>query len=83
MADEDDLVEVVHTGPAEGAIGNRESCGFYDVRLHAQTGAKAKNCAGILGDVRLVKRDPHGRPGESLVAISLSRRMIYATYPRR
>ena len=63
MAGQGDLVEIVHAGPAEGAVGDREAGRLDDVRFDPQAGAKPQNRAGILGNVRLVKGDPHGGPG--------------------
>ena len=64
MAGQGDLVEIVHAGPAEGAIGDREAGRLNDVRFDTQAGTKPENRAGILGDVRLVKGDPHGGSGD-------------------
>ena len=60
VAGEGDLVEIVHAGPAERAIGDREAGRLDDVRFKAQAGAEPENRAGILGNVRLVKGDLHG-----------------------
>jgi hypothetical protein len=54
------MIEVIHAGAAEGTIGGREASRLDDVRLHPQARAKAKYSAGVLRDVRLIKRDPHG-----------------------
>jgi hypothetical protein len=59
---EGDLVQVVHACPAERTIGHGEAGRLYDVCCDAQAGAKPQNRAGILGNVRLVKGDSHGRP---------------------
>jgi hypothetical protein len=59
MAGQGNLVEIVHAGPAEGTIGDREAGRLDDVRFNSQAGAKPENRAGILGNVRLVKGDPH------------------------
>ena len=60
VADDGDLVEIVHAGAPEGAIGDRKAGRFDDVRFDAQAGAEPQNRAGVLGDVRLVEGDPHG-----------------------
>ena len=54
------LVEVVHAGAAEGAVGGRKAGRLDNVRLDAEAGAEPQNRAGVLGDVGLVERDPHG-----------------------
>ena len=54
------------------------------MRFDTQAGAKPENCAGILGNVRLVKGDPHGGPGDvPVLGIKRLRRMIYAANSRR
>ena len=60
MTGQGDLVEIVHTGPAERTIGDGKTGRFNDVRFNPQAGTKPENRAGILGDVRLVKGNPHG-----------------------
>ena len=59
MADQSDLVEIVHPGAAEGAVGSRETGRFDQMRLDAEAGAKPQNRAGILGNIGLVKCDAH------------------------
>src|SRR5262245_34791537 len=51
---EGDLVEVVHAGPTEGAIGHREAGRLDDMHLNAEAGAEPENRPGILRDVRYV-----------------------------
>ena len=58
-----DIVDVVHAGAAEGAIGYGKSARLYNVCLDAQAGAQPENRPGVLGDIRFVKRDPHGGSG--------------------
>src|SRR6185437_5396033 len=53
-------VEIIHSGPAECAVGHRKTGRLDDMRLDAETGAKAQNRAGVLGNVGLVEGDPHG-----------------------
>ena len=55
-----DLVEVIHPGAAEGAVGDREAGRLDDVRLDPEAGAEPENRAGILRNVGLEKGDPHG-----------------------
>ncbi len=60
MAGDGDPVEIVHAGAAEGAVGHREAGRLDDMRLQRQAGAEPQNRPGILGNIRLVKGDPHG-----------------------
>ena len=53
------LVEIVHAGAPEGAVGGREAGRLDDVRLDTETGGEAQDHAGVLGDVGLVERNPH------------------------
>ena len=53
------LVEVVHAGAAEGAVGDRETRWLDDVRFDTETGGKPQDSPGVLGDVGLEQRDPH------------------------
>ena len=53
------LVEIVHTGAAEGAVGGRKAGRLDDVRFHAQASRKAQDRAGVLGNVGLIERDAH------------------------
>src|SRR6266705_6075314 len=55
-----DLIQVIHAGAAEGAIGDWEASRLDNVRVHPQARAKAQDRAGVLRDVRLIERDPHG-----------------------
>src|SRR6188474_3379308 len=83
MTGNSDVVDVVHPGAAEGAIGYRKSARLYNVGLDAQAGAQPENRPGVLGDIRFVKRDPHCGPGiPRWPARSRCRQMIYATNPR-
>jgi hypothetical protein len=61
MAGEDNLVEIVHAGPAEGAVGHWEAGRFDDVRLDAEAGSETKDRARILGNIGLIKRDAQGQ----------------------
>ena len=55
------LVEIVHPGAAEGAVGDREAGRLDDMGGHAEAGRQAQDGAGVLGDVGLIERDPHRR----------------------
>jgi hypothetical protein len=57
-----DMVEIIHAGAAESAVGRRESGRLDDVGLDAQTGAQPKNRSGILRDVGLKQGNAHGEP---------------------
>ena len=39
VPDDADLVEIVHSGAAEGAVGDRKARRFHDMRLQAEAGA--------------------------------------------
>ena len=60
MAHEANLIEIVHPGAAERAVGDGKTGRLDDVRLQAEAGAQAQNRPGVLGDVGLEQRDPHG-----------------------
>src|SRR5262245_9192138 len=55
-----DLIQVIHAGPSEGAVGGRKSGRLDDVRLDPQTRRQAQDRARVLRNVRLIERDPHG-----------------------
>src|SRR5258708_34703701 len=54
-----DLVEVVHSGTAEGAVASRKSSRLNEMDLNPEAGSKAERCAGILGDIGLEQGDSH------------------------
>ena len=54
------VIEVVHSGATEGAVGDRKASRLDDVRRHAKAGGEAQNRSGILRDVGLVQGDLHG-----------------------
>jgi hypothetical protein len=54
-----DLVEVVHSGPAEGAVADRKSSRLNEMDLNPEAGGQAERCAGILGDIGLEQGDLH------------------------
>src|SRR5579883_1573638 len=56
MARDRHLVEIIHAGPAEMTIRTRKAGRPDDRRGDAETGAAPQHRAGVLGDVRLVKR---------------------------
>src|SRR4051794_25829797 len=65
MADQRDLVEIVHAGAAKRAIACGETGRLDEMRLDRQTGGEPENRPRILGDIRLIKGDAHatgGRP---------------------
>ena len=87
MAHDRHLVEVVHSGAAEGAVGDREAGRLDDVGLDPEAGAEPQNRSGILRDIGLVEGDPHGvvsaiNGAASRRPISRVRRMICATLGR-
>jgi hypothetical protein len=53
------LIEIIHPGPAEVAVGHRESRRLDDMGGHVQAGAEAQDRAGVLGNVGLKQRDLH------------------------
>ena len=55
-----DLVEIVHAGAAEGAVGDRKAGRLDQVRLDPEAGGEPQDRAGILRDVGLVEGDAHG-----------------------
>ena len=64
------LIEVVHAGAAEGAVGDREARRLDDVRFDTETGGKPQDGPGVLGDVGLEQRDPHDTlPAEPTASI--------------
>jgi hypothetical protein len=54
-----DLVELVHAGPAEVTVGDREARGLDNMGRHIQARTQAQNRSGVLGDIRLEKRNLH------------------------
>jgi hypothetical protein len=57
------MVEIVHAGPAEVPVGDREACGLDNMGRYIQARAQAQNRSGILGDVGLEKRNLHAVGG--------------------
>ena len=57
-------IQIIHAGAAEVPVGDRKAGRFDDVGFDIETGAEPENRACILGDVRFVKGDPHGRSGK-------------------
>jgi hypothetical protein len=60
VAGQHDLVEVVHSGPPKDPVGGGEAGRLDDVGGNVKAGAEPQNRSGILGDIRLEKRDLHG-----------------------
>ena len=60
VAVERDLVEIVHAGAAEGAVGGGKPGRLDDMGLDAKAGRQPQNRAGVLRNVGLVEGDPHG-----------------------
>ena len=65
MAPDHDLIEIIHPGATERAIGGRKARRLDDMRLDPETGGQAQDRPGVLGDVGLEKCDPHGSAGVS------------------
>ena len=59
VADDVDLVEIVHAGAAERPVGDRETGRLDDVRLDSEARAQPQDGTGVLGNIRLVEGDPH------------------------
>ena len=88
VPDDADLVEIIHPGAAEGAVGDRKAGGLDNMRLQPETGAESQNRSGILRDVGLEEGDPHGlgrrrrfpvrRPGTALQQGFAEPRLSYA-----
>ena len=68
------LVEIVHAGAAEGAVGDREAGRLDDMGRDAEAGAEPQNRAGILRDVGLVKGEVHGASGSGSGSCPVRRR---------
>src|SRR5216683_1543933 len=62
MPHERDLIEVIHSGTTESAVGDRKTRWLDEVRFKAQTGGEAQNRAGVLGNIGFEQSDPHGGP---------------------
>ena len=60
MADDCDLIEVIHSGPSEVPVGDRKARRLDDMRLDIQARAQAENRSGVLWNVRLEKSYAHG-----------------------
>ena len=50
-----DLIEIIHAGTAEGAVGGRKAGGLDDVRLDPEACGQPKNRAGVLRNIGLDK----------------------------
>jgi hypothetical protein len=60
VADQRYLIEVVHAGAPKGAVADRKPGRLDQVGLEPETGGEPQDRAGILGDIGLEQRDPHG-----------------------
>ena len=60
MAGKGDVIEIVHSRPAEMPVGDRKSGRLDDMGGRAQACAQAQNRSGVLGDVGLEEGDVHG-----------------------
>ena len=60
MAGKGDVIEVVHSRPAEMPVRDRKSGRLDDMGGRAQARAEAQNRPGVLGDIGLEKGDVHG-----------------------
>jgi hypothetical protein len=55
-------LEIVHSGPAEIAVGQQKSTGLDNVDSHPQAGAQPHQASRILGDIGLIQRQSHLKP---------------------
>src|SRR5438552_4703436 len=49
--------EIVHAGPLQRPIAEREAGRLDDVDAEIKAGGEAQDCPGVAGDIRLVERD--------------------------
>jgi len=49
--------EVVHAGPFQRPVGERETRRLDDIDPDVEAGGEAQDCPGVAGDIRLVERD--------------------------
>jgi hypothetical protein len=74
VSDQTHMVEVIHPGAAEIAVGNRKACRLNNMSFDIQAGAEPENRPRILRNVRLEKGYAHamqtaflkGPPGEKV-----------------
>ena len=59
MPGEGDLVEIVHPGAAESAVGHLETGRLYNMCFDPQAGTKPENRSGILRNVGLEQGYAH------------------------
>src|SRR3954471_1761387 len=57
MAHDVHLIEIVHAGPPEGAVGGGKARRFDDMRFDAETGGQTKNGPRVLGNIGLEQRN--------------------------
>ena len=60
MPPQRDLIQIVHSGAAEGTVGDRKAGRLDDMRGNSETGAEPQNRPGILRNVGLVEGKLHG-----------------------
>ena len=60
MAGKGDVIEVVHSRPAEMPVRDRKAGRLDDMGGRAQARTQAQNRSGVLGDVRLEEGNVHG-----------------------
>src|SRR3954468_8910451 len=63
MAGNRDLVEIVHSRPAEMPVRHRKPRRLNDMGGDVQAGAEAQDGARVLGDIGLIKGEVHSRSG--------------------
>jgi hypothetical protein len=49
--------EIVHAGPFQRPVGEREAGRFDDLDAETEASGEAQDCPGVAGDIRLVERD--------------------------
>ncbi len=54
------MLEIIHAGAPQAAVVEDESAGLDHIDGQAETGRQAQDRTGILRDVRLIEREPHG-----------------------
>src|ERR1041385_7032809 len=59
MTHDPHLIEIIHAGAAEVAVGHRKARRLDDMRLDIQAGAQAQDGAGVLRNVGLEERNTH------------------------
>ncbi len=70
------LVEIVHAGAAERAIGGREPGRLDQIDRQAETGGQPHDRAGVLRDVGLEKGNAHERIRQAVSGLPWNLRKI-------